>query len=173
LQLTKAEAKVEETYVVEERMPKTNKTKATTEANDTSEAANASSGEDTQPQTVKKTKKRTVPFPLYNIEKEYYGTPSLSTEQIKLCKERLRQYEKRDDDKAKTDKAKNDFETTIYALRDWVHEDENLPFVGSADAQDVILNILREAEDWLEDEGYSAKYADYAAKFAELNRIFT
>ena len=43
----------------------------------------------------------------------------------------MRWLEKRDEDKFKTEKAKNDFETVIYALRDWVNEDENVPFVGS------------------------------------------
>jgi hypothetical protein len=49
---------------------------------------------------------------------------------MRASRERLRWLEKRDDDKMKTDKAKNDFETVIYALRDWVNEDDNIPFVG-------------------------------------------
>ncbi len=117
------------------------------------------------PKTVKKTKKRTVPFPLYNIEKEYYGLPSLTNEQIKQSRERLRAYEKRDEDKAKTDKAKNDFESIIYSLRDWINEDENIPFVGGADKQEAVMHSLREAEEWLEDDGSSASYSEYLTRF--------
>jgi hypothetical protein len=34
----------------------------------------------------------------------------------------LRWFEKRDEEKAKIDKAKNDFETVIYDMRDWVSD---------------------------------------------------
>ncbi len=96
----------------------------------------------------------------------------MTAEQIKAAKDRLKAYEKRDEDKAKTDKAKNDFESVIYAMRDWIQEDENIPFVGGADKQDAILGALREAEDWLENDGDSAKYSDYQSKFSELNGKF-
>lgn len=56
---------------------------------------------------------------------------------MRYARERMRWLEKRDEDKFKTEKAKNDFESVIYALRDWVNEDENLPFVGSANVDDV------------------------------------
>lgn len=139
VQLNKAEAKFEETYFVEERQP-TSKSKAKnqTDANNETEQNNTSSEngaqtDDSVPQTVKKAKKRTIPYPLYDIDKKFYGLPSLSNEQLKQSRDRLRQFEKRDEDKAKTDKAKNDFESIIYSLRDWANEDENLPFIGNSD----------------------------------------
>ncbi len=47
----------------------------------------------------------------------------------------MRWFEKRDEEKAKTDKAKNDFETVIYAMRSWVSEDpDNLPYIGTTEA---------------------------------------
>lgn len=84
---------------------------------------------------------------------------------MKTCRQRLRWFEKRDEDKAKTDKAKNDFESVIYALRDWINEDENIPFVGNADKQEEILHLLRQSESWLEEDGYNAKYGEYISKF--------
>ena len=46
----------------------------------------------------------------------------------------MRWFEKRDEEKAKTDKAKNDFETVIYAMRSWVYEDsENMPYIGTTE----------------------------------------
>jgi hypothetical protein len=41
---------------------------------------------------------------------------------MQKAKDRLRYFEKRDEEKARTDKAKNDFESIIYAMRDWVSE---------------------------------------------------
>jgi len=69
----------------------------------------------------------------------------------------LRWLEKRDEDKFKTEKAKNDYETVIYALRDWINEEENMPFVGASKVEEI-QEILREAENWLEEDGYNAKY---------------
>jgi molecular chaperone DnaK (HSP70) len=108
---------------------------------------------------------------LSNIDKQHYGKRTLSKEQLQEGKDRLRWFEKRDEDRQKTDKAKNDFETVIYALRDWINEDENVPFVGSSNVDDV-LSLLRSAEDWLEDEGSDANYTEYTKKYRELNRKY-
>jgi len=34
------------------------------------------------------------------------------------------------------------------------------------------MTSVREAEDWLENDGYSAKYNDYQSKYTELNSKF-
>jgi len=69
-----------------------------------------------------------------------YGPASLTKEQIQRAKDRLRWYEKRDEERARTDKAKNDFESVIYAMRAWVSEDEsNAPYIGSTEKQEEIL----------------------------------
>jgi hypothetical protein len=60
----------------------------------------------------------------------------------------------------------------IYALRDWINEDENVPFVGASKIEDM-LEILRAAENWLEEDGYNAKYSEYISRFSELNSKFT
>jgi len=78
---------------------------------------------------AKKLEKRPQNYPLSNISKEFFGAPTLNRTQIQAAKERLRSYERRDEDKIKTDKAKNDFESVIYALRDWTSEDGNQPFI--------------------------------------------
>lgn len=124
------------------------------------------------PQYIKKTKKRTIPYPLNNIEREYFGVVGMTNEQLRAARERMRWLEKRDEDKAKTDKAKNDFETVIYALRDWINEDENIPFVGASKVEDV-SQLLRDAENWLEEDGYNAKYTEYLSRYSELNSQFT
>ena len=48
---------------------------------------------------------------------------------MKKASDRLKAFDKRDSDKIKTDKAKNDFESIIYALREWVNDDQNQAFI--------------------------------------------
>lgn len=70
----------------------------------------------------------------------------------------MRAFEKRDEERAKTDKAKNDFESVIYMLRGWLTDEENNPFIPSED-QDILLSQLTKEEDWLlEGEGDNSSY---------------
>jgi diaminopimelate decarboxylase len=87
----------------------------------------------------------------------------------------LRWFEKRDEEKAKTDKAKNDFETVIYAMRAWVSEyPEHMPYIGTTEELEEILGKLSSAEEWLLDgEGEYATYQEYNTKFEELDQIFS
>ena len=85
----------------------------------------------------------------------------------------MRWYEKRDEDKVKTDKAKNDFESVIYSMRDWLNEDENNPYIPQGETE-TLLNRLSKEEDWLlEGEGDTATYKEYEQRFGELNKIIT
>ena len=156
LQLNKVDAKVEELYWQEVVVPPQNKTKKTTKAKDTTSDANndtsssndtstANSTEETakqQQQPEKVQKKRTIPYNLNRIERTVYGPASLTKEQIKEAKDRLRWFEKRDDEKARTDKAKNDFESVIYAMRAWVSEypEEHMPYIGTTEKQEELLS---------------------------------
>lgn len=76
----------------------------------------------------------------------------LNEEMLRAAKSRMKWYSKRDDDKIKTDVAKNDFESNIYTMRDWLREDENMPYVEEA-TRDAYIEKLTEWEDWLYDEG--------------------
>jgi hypothetical protein len=81
----------------------------------------------------------------------------------------MRSYEKRDEDKVRTDKAKNDFESIIYSMRDWINDESNQPFIPSDDV-DKMLNKLSSEEEWLLDgEGDTANLIEYNRRFNELN----
>lgn len=81
IQLNKAEAKVEETYFVEERQPakkpsrvlnvtnSTDNNSTSDNSTESSQTESQSTVDDSVPQTVKKQKKRTIPYPLNNIDK--------------------------------------------------------------------------------------------------------
>ena len=84
----------------------------------------------------------------------------LSEEGLRAAKSRMKWYAKRDDDKIKTDFAKNEFESSIYTMRDWLREDENMPYVGEA-IRDAYIEQLTEWEDWLYDEGANQNYSTY------------
>lgn len=180
IQLNKAEAKIDETYTVEEKPKKKEDTK--TEKNETASEDEEAKEETTetenkteeQPQEelpIKKTKKRPHTFPLPSISREYKGIPNLTKDQLRAAKDRMRAYDKRDEDKIKTDKAKNDFESVIYSMRDWLNDDENNPYIPQGETE-TLLNRLSKEEDWLlEGEGDTASYKEYENRFGELNKI--
>jgi molecular chaperone DnaK (HSP70) len=133
LLLNKAEAKVEETYYVD---PPQNKTKKSKGGNETAAEANTTEANETEVEKPPKVqKKRSIPYSLNRIDKVTYGPASLNKEQIQKAKDRLRWFERRDEERARTDKAKNDFESIIYAMRSWIsdYSDEHLPYIGSTD----------------------------------------
>ena len=183
LQLNKAEAKVDETVVVEDKPANKTSSKSKNATNDTesssseenkptedqsdSENTSSESSEKTE-EAPKKTKKKTHSYPLYKITREHYGEPTLTREQIQKAKDRLRQFEKRDEDKKRTDKAKNDFESVIYSMRDWLNEEENQGFVPGDEGEDLRSRLVKE-EDWLMDEGDQAGLGEYVKRYTELN----
>ena len=50
----------------------------------------------------------------------------------------MRILEKRDETKVKTDKAKNDYESVIYSMRDWVNDEPNQPFIPPGEAENLL-----------------------------------
>ena len=58
------------------------------------------------------------------------------------ARNRMSYYEQRDENKIKTDKAKNDFESVIYALRGWLNEEENNPFIVEKDQDEMLSKLV-------------------------------
>jgi molecular chaperone DnaK (HSP70) len=95
----------------------------------------------------------------------------MTEDQLRVGKARLKWYKERDEDKIKTDIAKNDFESMIYKLKDWLREEENWPFV-KADVKDTYLEQLTEMEDWLYEDGSDQNYTVYGDKAKNLTRDY-
>ena len=91
----------------------------------------------------------------------------LSKEAIQAAKKRLKWYGKRDDDKIKTDSARNDFESMIYKMREWPRDDDNAAYVEESNREER-LTQLTELEDWLYEDGASANFSVYEGKHKEL-----
>jgi len=76
--------------------------------------------------------------------------------------------DKRDEEKFKLDEAKNNFEAILYSFRDWVQNEENIPFVGE-ERQEEILKEIMEHLDWLDyGDSDTATYKDFNEKFVKL-----
>jgi hypothetical protein len=161
VQLNKAEAKVEETYYVE---PARNATRKNSSANETEEEPAAASEE----KPAKIAKKRTIPYPLNRVDKVSHGLKSMTKEEIQASKDRIRWYERKEEERARTDKAKNDFESVIYSMREWLsdHGEAHMPYIGSAERLEELLTQLSEGEEWLVDgDGVTATYQEYMDKY--------
>lgn len=49
----------------------------------------------------------------------------MTESQLKEARDRMKWYKERDENKIKTDEAKNNFESLVYAFRSWLREEEN------------------------------------------------
>lgn len=133
LQIEKAEIKIEElvrTEVVTEKPKVEEKNDETFDESEedaevketTEKAAEEAPFEEVEPVFEEKM----VPhnYPLFGSE-ELQNVRLLNKDQKKAAKDRIKVLEKRDNDKFKTDEAKNTFESLIYEFRGWLNEEEN------------------------------------------------
>ena len=70
-----------------------------------------------------------------------------------LC--RLQALQQHDDEKRENEVAKNNLESHVFETRDAMYSDPIIA-VSTEEQREVILTALREATDWLDDEGYTA-----------------
>lgn len=64
--------------------------------------------------------------------------------------------QQRDDDKLANEKAKNSLESHIFETTDAMMTDAVI-MASTEEQRETILSVLREAGEWLEDEGYIAE----------------
>lgn len=88
---------------------------------------------------------------------------------MRTAKSRLKWYTRRDENKIKTDEAKNNFESMIYSMRDWLRDDENAPFVEESKIE-AYIEQLTEWEDWLYDEGSNLMYNVYEDMYKNMTK---
>lgn len=65
--------------------------------------------------------------------------------------------------------AKNDFESMLYKLREWLREDENEPYVEESQ-RETYIESLNEMEDWLYEDGANVDYKIYEEKHKNLSK---
>ena len=107
-----------------------------------------------------------------NSPKQLKKPGQLSTEALAAAKKRLKWHKKRDEDKVKTDIAKNDYESMIYKMREWLREEDNEAYVEE-EQRTKWLEDLAEMEDQLyEAEGQNANHTVYEKKHSTLRKAF-
>lgn len=95
----------------------------------------------------------------------------MTSDQLRQAKSRLKWYDQRDKDKAKTDMAKNEFESMVYSLRSWLRDDDNEAYVEPIQREEMIER-LNEHEDWLYEDGANANYTVYEQMHKNLSHYF-
>lgn len=102
-----------------------------------------------------------------DVNEDMHGARLLSTDNIKAAKRRMKDLDKRDEEKKLTDEAKNAFETLIYEFRDFLREEDNFIYVKEAD-RETLLQKCEDAEEWLYDAGSDVGYKVYQEKHYDL-----
>ena len=77
--------------------------------------------------------------------------------------------QQKDEDKKENEKAKNSLESHIFEVTDFMYSEEGI-VVSTDTERDTILEALRVAGEWMEDEGYDAETEVYYQKLRELRR---
>jgi hypothetical protein len=68
-------------------------------------------------------------------------------------------------------KTKNDLEALIYSLRDKMADDPRIQKHSSKDEREAIVSASNKAEEWLDDNGYSATVPEFKEQIDALNTL--
>lgn len=109
-------------------------------------------------------------FPLLPAENLPSSFRLLTKSQKDEARKRIKALEKRDNDKLKTDEAKNDFESLIYAFKDFLADEANLKYTNEAES---LHEKLEKAQDWLDDAGSDVGFKEYQTKGYDLQSDFS
>ena len=82
---------------------------------------------------------------------------------------RLRALQQRDEEKKENEKSKNSLEAFIFETRDALFLEGVIGVSTEAERQ-TASDALKEAADWLEEDGYTAETAAYKQRLRELKR---
>jgi hypoxia up-regulated 1 len=119
---------------------------------------------------ITKTKVTPHTYTLSRIDRIYEHNLQLNATQKRDAKKRLNFYDKKDEDKLKTDEAKNNFESTMYSFRDWLQTEENVPFVGEERSEQILKEIMDHLE-WLDyGDGDDASFEEYDKRYKDLQK---
>ena len=82
---------------------------------------------------------------------------------------RLQWLQQRDDDKKENERAKNNLESHIFETQDSMYSEEVMMYSTDEERQ-TILDALKVAGEWLEEDGYEAETELYYQRLRELKR---
>lgn len=103
------------------------------------------------------------------IDEKLNKVRTLDDSGIAASKKRIKALEKRDENLAATNAAKNFLETQIYELRSWIQESENEQYVSDKEKEKWITKCGSELE-WFDDNASGAKKAEFNSRGKVLEK---
>lgn len=198
--LIKAEVSMEELYIAQEEIEvDDNSTDTTTNNTNTTEdnvateevaATNETESNNTSSNTTTTDKKKDMPKKKKTIkvekEKKRVHRKSLdvkisyvtrvrphTVEELAASKEKLLSMAQRDKERMLLQESKNKVESYIYKIKNKLIDDEEVvASVTTEEQREEVSQLARDAEMWLEDDGYDADLATMDAKYTELSSPF-
>ena len=166
---------IEEVVVEKKKEEKKEETEKAEEAGDAETSEQADAEAETEPKADSEEPEKEIEIRertethtyTVDVNEVMHGTRLLSTDNIKAAKRRMKDLDKRDEEKKLTDEAKNAFETLIYEFRDFLREEDNFVYVKEAD-RETLLQKCEDAEEWLYDAGTDVGYKVYQEKHYDL-----
>ena len=96
------------------------------------------------------------------------ATPAMTVDDVKTSIAVLKDLAAKDETKRAQEAAKSNLEAYIYAIREKIHEDEDIERVTDETMRETFSSALTEAEDWLYMDGADSTAAEFDAKKAEI-----
>ena len=116
-------------------------------------------------QEKKKTHKKSLDVESYHVGK----VQPLSKDLIEEYKSNIATLAELDKQRILLEEAKNKLESYFYHVKNKLLDDEeNIAKISSEEQREELMNLSRDAEDWLFDEGYTADLETIQAKYDEL-----
>ena len=96
---------------------------------------------------------------------------AMNAEQIKASQEALSVVVEAENAIKLRTKTKNDLEALIYSLRDKMADDQRIQKHSSKEEREAIVSASNKAEEWLDDNGYSATVPEFREQIDALNTL--
>jgi hypoxia up-regulated 1 len=94
----------------------------------------------------------------------------MSDKEFNASRTKLDWLQKRDEDKRENERQKNNLESHIFETQDKMHSEE-VQAHSTEEERTSILDALRIASEWMDDDGYAAETDTYRQKLRELKRL--
>lgn len=109
-----------------------------------------------------------------NVETYYVGrVQPHSPEQLAASKAKLLDMAERDKERMMLEESRNKVESYIYYIKNSLADREKeLSEVSTEEQREEATNLALAAQDWMDDEGYSADLATMEDKYASLSHPF-
>jgi len=178
VELSKAEATIEEIILYEDNA-KTNKTSTTTTtatSEDNAESGESKTSDENADETTTEgdkifKKKKHTHYITLNVNKTVAGAGPMTEEELEKSRALLSTFDHYEEAKKKTAEAKNRLEAFIYTTRDFL-EEENFVVSATELEQEDLKKLLEENRDWLEgDEAYKANHSPFSKRYEDMNKI--